>query len=74
MRLVTWYLFVSFQACSLCSHSHWNCIRDVVVLDQLGLLAFEQQQYDESLQMFGRLCDILMKTSPDSERLAAGRQ
>ena len=45
----------------------------VVVLRGLCSITLHQGQYDESLQMHRRAHDILTKTSPESEELAAGR-
>ena len=40
----------------------------------LGKITFDQRQYDESLQMYGRLHDVLMKVSPKSQEMATGRR
>ena len=37
-------------------------------------MTFKQGLYDESLQIRGRLRDILMTTSPMSKDMAAGKQ
>ncbi|XP_062511093.1 nephrocystin-3-like isoform X2 [Corticium candelabrum] len=44
------------------------CVIDV--LKSLGRIAYDQQLYDESLQLYGKLQDILMRTSPVSEDMA----
>ncbi|XP_062511092.1 nephrocystin-3-like isoform X1 [Corticium candelabrum] len=46
------------------------CVIDV--LKSLGRIAYDQQLYDESLQLYGKLQDILMRTSPVSEDMATG--
>ena len=52
-----------------------NCSLSVVaVLGALGSIAFDQAQYEESLQVCKRLHNILRKVSPDSEDLAAGKE
>ena len=45
----------------------------VVVLRALGRIAFSQGWYEESLGMYRRLRDILMRTDPNSEEMANGR-
>ena len=51
-----------------------NCMSSVVVLTSLGRITYDQGQYHESLQMFVRSLDILMKVSPKSMEMATGRQ
>ena len=51
-----------------------NFLSSVVVLRELGRIAFNKGRYEESLQLLGRAHDILMTTSPKSEDLATGRQ
>ena len=51
-----------------------NVLSSIVVLMELGRIAFSQGRYEESLRMRGRAHDILMRTSPKSEDLATGKQ
>ena len=44
----------------------------VLVLLALGDIACSQERYDESLQMYGRVRDIMMIASPNSKELATG--
>ena len=45
----------------------------LVVLGSLAGITYDQELYDESLQMYGKSKDILMRTDPVSEDLAQGR-
>ena len=51
-----------------------DCMSSVVVLMSLGRITYDQGQYHESVQMYGRSLDILMKVSPKSMKTATGRQ
>ena len=51
-----------------------DCMSSVVVLTSLGRITFDQGQYHESLQMYGRSLYILMKVFPKSMETATGRQ
>ena len=64
--VITWFLSVNDLTGFLC--------HVIVVLKELCRITFTQEQFNESLQMHGRVRDILMKVSPESEEMANGRQ
>ena len=47
-------------------------IYHVVVLEELSSITFDQGWYEESLGMYRRVCDILMRTAPKSKEMAIG--
>ena len=65
---VTWY-FCNHVVSIICLT---EVIYLVVVLGALGDIAFSQGWYEESLGMYRRLCDILMRTAPKSKEMAIG--